>query len=238
MTAGNQSRQRESFNQLVADGVYEADFDHPPKAQAFVAQILADHLMPGLAGTGATYLDAGCGTGAWLAYVQSVTAQQGIAPRFMGFDLSDGMVDLARNRLGAFAEGADLRTGDASDPAAYTFPGTETGIDRIFAYDLVQQLPVSQQFSVCEIIAKRLAPGGVAAIFDHDKDSDYGRTMGRKKFLTQFFFLPLVPRYYCNAKYPPLAKFAEKIAAQDGMSAEIVPDANGKKRALILRRAG
>ena len=60
--------------------------------------------------------------------------------------------------------------------------------------------------------------------------------MGRRKFFTRYFGLPLVPRFYCNAKYPPLARFRDRLAADPAIDAEILVRDDAVKRALIVHR--
>src|SRR3546814_8250178 len=67
-----------------------------------------------------------------------------------------------------------------------------------------------------------LAPGGVAVIFDNEADSRFGRRMALRKLVTRYSGLPLVPRYYCNAAYPPLARIQKQIAESAMMVSEIV----------------
>jgi hypothetical protein len=60
--------------------------------------------------------------------------------------------------------------------------------------------------------------------------------MAWRKFLTRYFGLRLVPRYYCNASYPPLERFRRRFADDAALRAEIVVRADGVKRALIVER--
>lgn len=72
-------------------------------------------------------------------------------------------------------------------------------------------------------------------IFDHDCRSYYGRVMGAKKFITKYFKINLVPPFYTNARYPPLAMLAHRVKSEGPYDTEIRVDQKGKKRALIIR---
>src|SRR3546814_19222585 len=78
-----------------------------------------------------------------------------------------------------------------------------------------------------------LAPGGVAVIFDNEADSRFGRRMALRKLVTRYSGLPLVPRYYCNAAYPPLARIPKQHAESAMMVRGIVIWPDGVKRALV-----
>jgi len=226
-------RQRRSFDQLVEDGVYSADFEHSPAAKDFVAAVLARAMPHPPARRRLTVLDCGCGTGAWLAFLAAALRQSGITDaRLCGFDLSGNMVDVARRRLAGLAEPDDLRVGNLLDETSYQFEGATDGFDLVFAYDVVQQLPRRDQLASCELMASRLAPDGVALIFDNDSRSKFGRRMARRKFLTRYFGMKLVPRYYCNAAYPPLERFRQRLAVSGAADIHVRPD--GVKRALVL----
>lgn len=232
----NAERQRISFNRLVDDGTYSADFDHPAAMKQFVATVLQERLLPALEHSRIRLLDCGCGTGAWLRFQRTILQQAGYEVRAMGFDLSERMVRVAQEALDGTVKNTDLRQADLLSPAAFAFDGCDDGFDVIFAYDVIQQLPPARQSEACRHIASRLASGGIAVIFDHDSDSLYGRSMHRKKLLRRYLGLPLVPAYYCNARYPALARIGQTLNQAEGWHAEIVAAPDGRKRALIIRR--
>jgi hypothetical protein len=58
--------------------------------------------------------------------------------------------------------------------------------------------------------------------------------MGLKKFVTKYFGIPLVPRFYCNARYPNFKKIAQKISAMPHCKTKIMIAPNQKKRALFV----
>ena len=235
--AGNTARQRETFNQLVDEGTYSVDFDHAPAAIAFVRACLDKALTGAAATQRLAVLDCGCGTGTWLAHFFGWAQERDLGPvRLCGFDVADRMVDTARAKLAGLATPDDIRRGDLSDPASLAFDGLDDGFDVVLAYDVIQQLPPARQFDACRAIVDRLKPGGAAILFDNDKDSPFGRRMGRRKFFTRYFGLPLVPRFYCNAKYPPLARFRDRLAADPAIDAEILVRDDAVKRALIVHR--
>ena len=232
MAGRDESARRESFHSLVAEGVYSDDFDHPPALKDFVQRMLAAHAPRGGEAQPLRVLDCGCGTGLWLEFIIARVQPRGAGLVACGFDLSDGMVQLAQHRLGQ----AHIQQGDLLDPAAYRFAAAPAGFDLLFAFDAVQQLPPRHQYAACRLMAHQLAPGGVALIFDHDRASPYGRAMGRKKFITRYLGIPLLLRYYCDASYPPLARFAQQLAAEPGLSAELIADAATPKMALMLTK--
>jgi hypothetical protein len=88
------------------------------------------------------------------------------------------------------------------------------------------------QWKAVETMLGRLAPGGRLLVFDHDCKSGYGRRMGFKKFVTRHLRIPLVPRFYCNAGYPPLGVFANRIADR-GLKTEIREAPINQKFVLI-----
>ena len=208
--------QRASFNALVEDGVYSAAFEHASPLIGFYRDVVAEALGRWPTDRPLTVLDAGCGTGAWLAVLADLFAERGQAAQLAGFDLSDKMVAVAREKLGSRVGAANLRQGNALDPSAYRFPDVPQGFDLIVAYDLIQQLPPSAQSRGVDIIISALGRNGQAVIFDHDRHSPYGRTMGFKKFVTRHLFIPLVPRYYCNARYPALRRLQQEIDRRPG----------------------
>lgn len=229
--------QRRSFDSLVEGGVYDVAFDHSTMAKAFVGQVLR-HVMPRLGRHGGlNILDCGCGTGAWLTYLHEQLTGAGLAPpRLCGFDLSERMVELARKKLHGLAEASDIRCGNVLDRRSYAFDGLEGGLDLIFTYDVVQQLPRAHQIESCCAIVDALAVGGVALIFDNDAESPFGRRMALRKFLTRYCGIQLVPDYYCNAAYPRLERLRRRIEAEGRVWTEIIVRDDGVKRGLLVVR--
>jgi hypothetical protein len=60
--------------------------------------------------------------------------------------------------------------------------------------------------------------------------------MGFRKLVTKYLGVALVPRYYCNARYPALSRIASTIAESGPYSTEIQIAPDGKKRALFVWR--
>lgn len=236
MNADLFDRQRRTFDKLVERGVYSADFVHAPAARAFVSEVLQD-LAPLLSETASiSVLDCGCGTGGWLAFLHAQLSRAGVKHmRLCGFDLSSRMVEVAREHLRGLASGDDIRTGNVLERQSYTFEGLPAGFDLVFTYDVVQQLPRSQQAGACEAMAAALAPQGLALIFDNDAASSFGRRMALRKFITRYCGLRLVPRYYCNARYPRLGGICRRFGDKPGLDARIVVRSDGIKRAMVLK---
>lgn len=238
MSSRSIKRQRKSFDDLVDSGVYSAVFEHAPPAKVFVEDVLSEILRQFDRQKPLNILDCGCGTGTWLAFIHAHLSQRGVSVhRFCGFDLSSGMVEVAQQTLQGVADPNDIRCDNVLDKDCFAFYGVEQGFDLIFTYDVVQQLPRARQLDACRAIADQLAPGGIALIFDNDSETKFGRRMGVRKFLTRYFRIPLVPRYYCNAAYPPLEKFRLRLDGVDNRQAKILVRADRKKRTLVIERS-
>jgi len=230
-------QQRRTFDKLVERGVYSVDFVHAPAARAFVSAVLQERLPLLSQRASVSVLDCGCGTGGWLSFLHAQLSRAGVSNiRLCGFDLSGRMVEVAREHLRGLASAGDIRAGNVLEQQSYTFEGIEAGFDLIFTYDVVQQLPRSQQADACEAIAAALAPQGLALIFDNDAASRFGRRMALRKFITRYCGLRLVPRYYCNAYYPQLEKICRRVGGRPGLDARIVVRPDGIKRAMVLEK--
>lgn len=226
-----------AFTALVEDGTFTADFEHGETLKAFVGAVMAE-ILPGRASNPAI-LDAGCGTGAWLAYLaHDILPAHNITASLYGFDLTPAMAEVAAERLNGVHPGGQIHTGSLLDPAAYRFPDGRAEYDVIFVFDVIQQLPRRHQMQAVQEVLRHLTPNGVAVIFDHDRHSRYGRKMGIRKFLTWYFHIPLMPRYYCNAQYPPLEKMRRRIAGDRNFDAYIRSNAENPKQALVITRMG
>ena len=146
------------------------------------------------------------------------------------------MVTVATRRLESKAPPENFQSGNILKSDSYRFPNSSGKFDLLYTYDVIQQLPSKLQFTAVETMLDHLSEGGVAVFFDNDARSKYGRVMGRKKFLTRYFGMRLVPRYYCNASYPPLADFAEKLVKERALRVSIEIARTGIKRALIVQK--
>ena len=232
--AAYESTQVGAFAALVEDGTYSENFDHAPRAQEFFNGVMSQ-VMNELADTRQLrVLDCGCGNGAWLDFLVN-TVSPGAGETVFGYDLTPEMVDVARRRLSVSVPPENFQVGNILESESYCFDGSGGLYELIITYDVVQQLPRKLQFEACNSILQHLRPGGTAVIFDNDCKSAFGRRMGRRKFFTRYFGMKLVPQYYCNAHYPPLAKFAEQIAKKTNYTTEVLVSGNGMKRALIIR---
>lgn len=239
MTTSPLDQQRRSFDNLVERGVYRADFVHAPAARAFVRDMLQEvvPLLP--RHVPISVLDCGCGTGDWLTFLQAQLSLSGITNlRLCGFDLSNRMVEVARDHLRGLASAEDIRAGNVLERQSYSFDGLPAGFDLVFTYDVIQQLPRSRQAEASEMIAAALAPAGVALIFDNDAASRFGRRMALRKLVTRYCGLRLVPRYYCNARYPRLEHIRRRLDGTAGLCARVVVRSDGVKRAMIVENRG
>ncbi len=236
--------QQRNFGALARAGRFRAGFKHKPEARAFVRKSVLESIesieaggaaRPAGATAGLKVLDCGCGAGAWLDFIRSeLTGRVAVPPRCYGFDLTAEMVALARLRLPDLPPG-QLRQGDILDPESYSFDPEEPKFDLIFCYDVVQQLPRELQLPACETMAAHLTDGGVALIFDRERNSLFGWVMGGVKFLRRYLKLPLVPAYYTAARYPPLNRFARALE-QRGYQTGIKAASNGRRRAMTVRQ--
>lgn len=233
---GKLMRAPPSFDALVQQGVYGKDFVHAPDMVAFYRDAIAEVVSHFPPEQPLCVLDAGCGTGAWLEVLADFFAEAGRPVRLAGFDLSEKMIAVARDRLDGRVDPACLRQGDALDPMAYQFALKPGGFDLILAYDLIQQLPRRQQARAVDLVISALRPGGMIAIFDHDRASAYGRKMGLKKVLTRYFFIPLVPRYYCNARYPALGSLQKALDSRTNLQCRLHSRSGITKLVLQITR--
>lgn len=228
-----------AFDELVARGACSGEFEHAPPAQAFFRECVG-RVARGLdASRGLSVLDCGCGTGVWLDFLARTLFASPPAPvRYYGFDVSAGMIGIARRKLAGRVPSDHLRQGDILEDAAYAFGDLHQAFDLIYAYDVVQQLPRRRQLDASRAMLRHLVPGGAVVVFDHERNSAYGRWMGLKKLLTRRLRLGLVPQFYCNARYPALAAIGRRLEVPGALIAEITRARDFDKRALILRSLG
>jgi 2-polyprenyl-3-methyl-5-hydroxy-6-metoxy-1,4-benzoquinol methylase len=226
---------KESFAELIQHEVYSVDFEHSAQARCFVVECIQ-----GVAATIQTQrneiaiLDCGCGTGAWLDCVKdSVRLSGSTSIQCYGFDLTPEMVEVARERLTGRVPRHNIHEGDILDDTSYEFEGGPQLFNVVYAYDVIQQLPRADQLRGCMTMVKHVAPGGIALIFDHERNSVYGAIMATKKLATRYLSIPLVPAFYLNARYPPLSSFARQIGSTT-YSTEILPSLDRKKRVLVI----
>ncbi len=108
---------------------------------------------------GDTVIDLGCGTGLNFPFIKEAVGEKG---RIIGVDLTDAMLDQARNRVqNAGWQNVDLVQADL---AHYTFPSPVAGILSTFAICLVPEYD-----EVIRRGAGALQGGGRMAIFDLKK---------------------------------------------------------------------
>lgn len=221
-----------SYARLVADGTFDASFTQSPWAVTFLGEVIGPVLHD--AASDGSVLEVGCGTGVWLEEVSRLSASS-TALAIGGFDLSADMAGAAASRLERAGVAATVWQGDVLDDGAYAMHGRSLH-DLVFAYDVVQQLPADAQADAVEVMLHHVRPGGRLVVFDHDRRSRYGRTMGAKKWLRRYLGLPLVPRYYIHARYPELEQLRRGLE-REGHAATITVEPEGRKRALVVRRA-
>jgi len=221
----------ETFDDAILRGEYPLDFVQPESSQRFVLEILVARTRA--LGPALRILECGCGNGGWLALLAQVLPDA-LDHSFYGFDISTEMVTLARTRLRDLVPGARIQVGSVLMDDAYEFDGSDGSFDLIFAYDLVQQIPRSLQASACEAMVQRLSSKGSLIIFDHERFSLHGARMGFKKLVTRITGLPLVPRYFCEARYPSLESLKRRMVAL-GRTVETRRSTLSPKMALVVR---
>jgi SAM-dependent methyltransferase len=193
-------------------------------------------LVAGLDGE-ATALEAGCGVGEWIELVMSLPE----TPPTMdirGFDLSPELIELARTRLAGTVPDEHLYVADLLDPGAWAPDGAPPpGCDLILAFDVIQQLPPSDQPAGTAALFRALRPGGHLVVFDQDARSPAGRKMGLRKAVTRWLHIPLVPRWYLIARYPSAKRLVTFLEALGG-SVQLVRRGSGARFAVVARRSG
>lgn len=221
------------YEALISSGVYRTSTVHGDPDRSMVERVLRGVLAGRPAGP-LSVLDMGCGPGEWLLMIASVAKDLGVTDlRLRGIDVTPGMIDLASRRLADAGLDATLGPGDILDRSTYGDAGE--AFDLVFSFDVVQQLPRRVQFVAAETLCSALRPGGVATIFDHDRETRFGRIVGIKKWLTRHGPYPFVPRWYIHAAYPPLARFA-KALERSGLEAWTEGASDTPRRVLIARR--
>jgi SAM-dependent methyltransferase len=217
-------RQRAAFGSLISRGVYRSGQIPPAALLGFFEEVLSSVLDP--SSNQLYLLDCGCGAGSWLKFLNR---KYGDRLKLYGTDVTPGMVSLAKQTLGGSAL---VQVADLLEASGYRFKDGRSSFDVIYAYDVVQQIPRQRQFRAVDMMLAHIVEGGTVVIFDHDRDTIYGRKMALKKLLTKYTLLPFVPRYYCNATYPPLSHIGKSLRGV-GYQTEIIRD-TGAKRALIV----
>ncbi|MEO0500954.1 MAG: class I SAM-dependent methyltransferase [Pseudomonadota bacterium] len=222
-----------SFDELVARGVYSKGHVHADAFRALFRTGMADALGT-LETNTPRILEVGCGAGAWIDDTLALLNEEGVSGEVFGTDISPKMVETCQARFAGRLPPERFFVGDILADGGYG--NGDAAYDLIVAYDVVQQLPRAAQPAAFDAMARHLTPGGVLLIFDNEADSSFGRSMARKKFLTRYFRLPLVPRYFCNARYPAMAATAKRLAA-DGWSTRLT-QVNGLHKVYMLVGSG
>ena len=230
-----EQNQKDSFGSLVEKGIYHTGFRHSADLERFFRESMACAFQHVSNANDASVLDCGCGAGVWLDTLGEMDNPWN-SVRYHGFDLTPEMVDVARKRLTGRVESLNLKPGDVMDDASYAFGEAAPVYQVVFAFDLVQQLPRKLQLEACRKMLDHVEPGGCLVIFDHERWSPHGMKMGLRKFITRYLRIPLVPAYYCNARYPSLAGIATALSREPDVQAEVTISDEVAKRALIIRR--
>ncbi|MCW1986434.1 UNVERIFIED_ORG: S-adenosylmethionine-diacylgycerolhomoserine-N-methyltransferase [Sphingomonas sp. R1F5B] len=179
-----------------------------------------DRLIRGLdAAPGARVLELGCGTGRNLAMI----ARRWPGMRLFGIDISREMLGTAQARLG---NGARLALADASAFDAAALLGTAR-FDRIVISFALSMIPPWQQ--TVAHAATLLAPGGSLHIVDFHDAAGLPGPLRRllQAWLTRFHVTPRTE----------LAKLAQDIATQHGLSCQTHTGAFGYYRLIVLTRS-
>ena len=225
--------QRRIFGNLARAGVYDAGGSPPPEIEAFMRTCI-ETALPAAGPADLEVLDCGCGAGVVLQTLRDVLDQR--APgrhRYYGFDLSPDMIALARRRLPEVPS-TRLHVGSVLDAESYVFDAEETLFDLVCCKAVVEQLPSSLQFRAVETMLKHVRAGGAAVLFEKERHSRYGLAMGMRKLVTRYLGMPLLPRFYTAARYPPLARFRRRLAKRPRLRPTVLTMPDGRLRALIV----
>jgi SAM-dependent methyltransferase len=115
----------ERYHGLIGRGVYSNSSGHGPRDRQFFAEVLTP-FFDSLPARPVAILECGCGSGEWLDEAGRLArASRATAVELAGFDVTPGMVDLARERLRDRASAERLLAADVLDPQVYaTLGGT------------------------------------------------------------------------------------------------------------------
>jgi hypothetical protein len=94
------------------------------------------------------------------------------------------MIRIAEKRLSKQPNRVILGVGDVLDDDAYSLHPGGT-YELVYSYDVVQQLPRTEQVEAVETLLRHVAPGSRLVIFDHDAHSLYGFLMAAAKKITR-----------------------------------------------------
>lgn len=235
MTSRRQERNeqvRATYEKLAQTGVITDEFEHGGMQIGLFVLVMEDELRRMAVRENPAILDAGCGGGAWIETLSVLADARLPHASWYGFDLAPAMIRVAEKRLSDKLDRIRLGIGDVLDDTAYDLRHGGT-YELVYAYDVVQQLPRTEQAAAVETLLRHVAPGGSLVVFDHDAHSLYGFLMAAAKKLTRLG-IPLLPSYYTAARYPKLAQIRASLAARPRLEATIVRAADRRKRALIV----
>ena len=106
------------YEELIGSGVYRTSTEHGGPDKAIVHQVL-EPFFEARPESAIRVLDSGCGPGEWLEEVVAIASPRSSPTHLYGFDITPGMIDLARQRLDGRIDPANLKVGDVLDPATY-----------------------------------------------------------------------------------------------------------------------
>ncbi len=230
------STHKKQFSELVKEGSYSHSFKHNEKLQEFFDHCISIVLDFKILKKNISVLDCGCGTGVWLEHIYNRLTKEGLNDiELYGFDLTEELVCVSKERLSEAVKNIQLHIGDILDSNSYIFSRGKKKFDLIYVYDVIQQLNRKTQYEAIELILKQLSNDGVLIIFDHDALSKHGIRMSFRKLVTKYLKIGLVPLYYCNARYPYLERFAKRLKKDENLVVEIITSQVVSKRAMIIR---
>ncbi|MEL6373835.1 MAG: class I SAM-dependent methyltransferase [Pseudomonadota bacterium] len=109
-------------------------------------------------------IELGCGTGRYAARLFADHLPE--HARYLGLDISETMVALARRRLVAWEARAQVRQSDG----AITFAEDNASADRVVATYVADLLSVAEQRALVDEAARVLQPGGLLLMASLDRD--------------------------------------------------------------------
>ncbi|HQF21672.1 MAG TPA: class I SAM-dependent methyltransferase [Kiritimatiellia bacterium] len=221
-----------AMQDMLGKKMIHARFEYTDGIKRLVRSALLPLLLSRSADESLSILDCGCGVGPWLEFIA------GLAPachqdRLYGFDLTPELVELARQRLADCRLTTLISQGDILNPESYRFSDGRTSYDIIFTFNVIQQLPRKLQPIAFRRMLEHLSPKGVAVVVDNDPASFFGLRMAIKKWITRYFYIPLVPRPYLVARYPWFGKMI-RAAKKHGKWCQIVSQSDTTMKALII----
>ena len=181
----------------------------------------------------ARIIEAGCGNAYWLAEIPTWTEWQGLRLRLEGFDLSDELIRVARQRPTPANCEMKLDVGNL-----VTYRPAEPA-DVVFCFDVIQHVPKPDRPAALRNMLAMVRGGGLVLVADNHKWAWAAIKNSVRKWLTRYTPIKLVPRGFLLASYPSfvwLEAMLGELGAEPVGSRIEHPDEAAAKRVVIFRR--